>query len=127
MRIVLLCAMLTVLPWSYSAEPAQRCKPPADPWVGSYIKSNRWSIEKEPERFTITKREDGSYRLSGKPYDSFKFTEIEKGVLSCGKRGIGKLILGDVTFADGTKSRVIRAEFCYEQFLMHDVWGDSAR
>lgn len=127
MRVILLSAVFVLVPWAHSAEPAKPAKPPEDPWVGSYYKFNRSWANKEGERFTISKHEDGSYRLSGKGYDTFKFKEVEKGVISDGKGGIGKLILGETKFADGTKNRVIRAEFCYEQFILHDTWGDAAR
>jgi hypothetical protein len=97
-----------------------------DPWVGTYTKYNRGPYgDPQQVRITITKGTDGYY-LS-KPYDGRKFTEIEKGVLSDGNGGIGKIYLGSGVFADGARVRILRADFCYEQFILYDGREDSVQ
>ena len=94
----------------------------ADQWEGTYLKYAHFDTGRqgqfgEAHRITITKTKDG-YRLS-EPYGDWTFTEIEKGVLSDGKGGLGKIYLGSAEFADGKRVPVLRAEFCYEQFILY--------
>jgi hypothetical protein len=102
-----------------TAEPAAR---QADPWAGEYFKFSRYDKERigqfgEAQKITITKGADGYY-LS-KPYADRKFTEMEKGVLSDGQGGLGKIYLGSAEFADGKRVPILRVEFCYEQFILY--------
>jgi hypothetical protein len=93
-------------------------------WEGTYFKyaqfdSGRQGQFGEAKQLTITK--DGDvYRLS-KPYDGRRFTEIRKGVLSDVQGGIGKIHFGSAEFADGKRVRVLRADFCYEYFILYEV------
>ncbi len=101
------------------AEPAAGT---ADPWSGTYLKYDRYDTHRqgqfgEAQQITITRDGDG-YRLS-KPYEGRKFTEVRKGVLSDGKGGLGKLYLGTAEFADGKRVRILRAEFCYDWFILY--------
>lgn len=94
----------------------------ADRWEGTYLKYGRYDIHRQGQfrealAITISKHGNG-YRLST-PYDSWTFTEVEKGVLSDGKGGLGKIYLGSAEFADGKRVPVLRAEFCYEQFILY--------
>lgn len=95
---------------------------PADPWEGTYLKHAEhgyggadhqgwWRVP----QITITKTADG-YSL-GKAYPEFVFTEVKPGVL---KSGLGLLTRGTVEYADGRTARVLRAEFCYESFVLYD-------
>jgi len=109
---------------SGTAEPEK-----ADKWVGTYLKYGRYDTQRqgqfgEARAITISKHDNG-YRLSA-PYDSWTFTEGEKGVLSDGKGGIGKIYLGFAEFADGKRVSVLRAEFCYEQFILYGIRGKEA-
>ncbi|OWK45714.1 hypothetical protein [Fimbriiglobus ruber] len=107
----------------HSAEPAPK---PTDPWAGTYIKGTLFFVGKaEQEQLTITKGADGYY-LS-KPFDGRKFTEVEKGVLSDGNGGFGKIVAGSATFADGSRIRILRADFCYEQFILYDERNAAAQ
>lgn len=120
MRLMFTASVLVLfVPAARTAPP-----PPADPWVGAYVKYERGPGGEAQRKFTISKRADGSYELSGQ-YASYRFKETEKGVLSDGKGGIGSLHLGSMTFGDGKSHRVLRAEFCYEQFLLHNLWQDA--
>lgn len=114
-----LLAGLVVHANSGTAEPAAEKK---DPWVGTYLQYSRHDSHRqgqfgEARAVTISKHE-GGYRLSA-PYDSWTFTEVEKGVLSDGKGGIGKIYLGSAEFADGKRVPVLRADFCYEWFILY--------
>jgi len=118
-----LLASLVVLASFGSAEPAAEKK---DPWVGTYLKYGRFETQRqgqfgEARAITISKDEKG-YRLSA-PYDSWTFKEVEKGVLSDGKGGIGKIYFGSAEFADGKRVPVLRADFCYEWFILYGDMG----
>src|SRR6185295_7263816 len=94
----------------------------ADRWAGTYLKYGRYDIHREGQfgearAITISKHGNG-YRLSA-PYEAWTFTEVEKGVLSDGKGGIGKIYLGSTEFADGKRVKVLRADFCYEWFILY--------
>lgn len=94
----------------------------ADRWEGTYLKYDRYDTHRQGQfgealEITISKH-DNKYRLSA-PYDSWTFTEVEKGVLSDGEGGIGKIYLGSAVFADGKRVTVLRAEFCYERFILY--------
>jgi len=94
----------------------------ADRWEGTYLKYDRYDTHRQGQfgealAITISKH-DNRYRLSA-PYDSWTFTEVEKGVLSDGEGGIGKIYLGSAVFADGKRVTVLRTEFCYEQFILY--------
>ena len=124
MRPILLTALLfvcamTILATGHSAEPARE---QADPWVGTYRGDSYGNARQAT--VTITKGADGYY-LS-KPYDGRKFTEVEKGVLSDVKGGLGRIILGTAKFADGTSVQVLRGDFCYEQFILYGGWDYPA-
>jgi hypothetical protein len=93
-----------------------------DPWVGAYWKYGRFDTGRqgqfgEAQKITITK-DDKGYHLSG-PYDASTFTEAKKGVLSDGKGGLGKIYLGFTEFSDGKRVPVLRADFCYEWFVLY--------
>lgn len=103
----------------HSADPQAR---QADPWVGTYVKYAVYDTQRsgqcgEALRITITKDRDG-YSL-GKPYADRRFREVEKGVLSDGTGGLGRILLGSAEFADGVKVPLLRAEFCYERFILY--------
>jgi hypothetical protein len=70
-------------------------------------------------RSSITITRDGDAYTLSKPYETWKFKEIKKGVLSDGKGGIGTIYHGTATYADGQQVRILRAEFCYEQFILY--------
>jgi hypothetical protein len=121
-----LCSTTFFAP-GHTAEPAAR---KATPWAGTYLKYARYDTDRrgqfgEARQVTITKGDDG-YHLS-KPYDGRTFTESEKGVLSDGAGGLGKLYLGYAEFADGKRVRVLRAEFCYEQFILYGTSDEPAK
>jgi hypothetical protein len=102
-----------------SAEPAAR---QVDPWPGEYLKFSRYDKERtgqfgEAQKIAITKTAEGYY-LS-KPYADRKFTEVENGVLSDGPGGLGEIYLGSAEFVDGKRVPILRAEFCYEQFILY--------
>lgn len=93
----------------------------ADPWEGKYLKfadhgyrpdAGWWTVP----RVEITKTADG-YSL-GKAYPGVTFQEVKKGVL---RGSVGLLTLGTTEFVDGTKARVLKAEFCYESFVLYDL------
>ncbi len=93
-----------------------------DPWVGSYLKYARYDLGRlgqfaEAQTITISKNGDG-YSLS-KPYDEAQFKEITKGILSDRVGGLGKIFFGSVEYADGKKDSILRAEFCYEDFILY--------
>ena len=93
-----------------------------DPWVGGYLKFGRYRYRrggqsKEALKISITKDEQG-YQLDP-VYATQHFTEIKPGVLSDGPGGLGKIYLGSAEFADGFKIPVLRAEFCYEHFILY--------
>jgi hypothetical protein len=107
-----------------TAEPAA---PEADPWVGEYLKYARYDKERtgqfgEAQQIKITKGADGYYLSK---YPQVKFTEVEKGVLSDRKGGLGKIYLGSAKFADGTRVRILSARFCYEDFILYDVKSEK--
>jgi hypothetical protein len=107
-----------------TAEPAAQ---EADRWVGEYLKYARYDTERrgqfgEAQQIRIAKGADGYY-LS-KPYAETKFTEVKNGVLSDGKGGLGKIYLGSAEFADGKRVQILRAEFCYEQFILFGRWKE---
>jgi hypothetical protein len=111
-----LLTSLVVLASSGTAEPAAEKK---DPWVGTFLQYGRYDSHRqgqfgEARSITISKHESG-YRLSA-PYDSWTFTEVEKGVLS---GEIGKIYLGSAEFANGKRVPVLRADFCYEWFILY--------
>jgi hypothetical protein len=90
-----------------------------DPWCGNYLKFAEFDFlrtEGSAPRITITRDGDG-YRLS-KPYDDYKFIEVEKGVLEDSKKLFGKIYLGSAQFVAGSQkpATVLRVEFCYEHF-----------
>ena len=102
-----------------TAEPAAE---KTDPWAGTYLKYGRYETQRqgqfgEARAITISK-DDHGYRLSA-PYDKWTFTEVERGVLSDREGGIGKIYLGSAEFADGKRVPVLRAEFCYERFILY--------
>jgi hypothetical protein len=110
---------------STQAEPAAK---KADPWVGTYVKYSRYDPGHQGQfgQIKITKDADG-YHLSRYPYSLRTLTEVKKGVLSDGPGGLGKIYLGSMEFVDGKRGRVLRAEFCYENFLLYGGLDPSAR
>jgi len=114
-----LVAGVVVFASSLAAE-AEKAEP--DPFVGSYLKFGRWKPRKgqfgEVPSITITKAGD-TYQLS-RPYDTWKFKPVEKGVISDGKGGLGSIYAGKTQFVDGFRVRTLRAEFCYEHFILYD-------
>jgi hypothetical protein len=114
-----LMAALAFFASGHTAEPADQ---ETDPWTGEYLRYARYNTERkgqfgEAQQIKITKGADGYY-LS-KPYAERKFTEVKKGVLSDGKGGLGKTYFGSAEFADGKRVQILRAEFCYEQFILY--------
>jgi hypothetical protein len=103
---------------THATEPAAI---PEDRWVGAYLKLGRYEIDRTGqfgEAPTITIRKEGDiYKLS-KPYDVWKFKETKKGVLEDAPGGIGSIKLGTMEFSDGTRGRILRADFCYETFYL---------
>jgi hypothetical protein len=69
------------------------------------------------DSITISK-DDCGCRLSA-PKDKWTFTEVEQGGLSDREGRIGKIYLGPAEFADGKRVPVLRAEFCYERFILY--------
>ena len=113
--VVIVCG-IALLAAAHAGEPA---KEQTDPWAGAYVRHYQGANgENQLATITLTKGTDGYY-LS-KPYERWKFTEVEKGVVSNGKGGLGRILLGEAKFADGTSVRVLRADFCYEQFTLYD-------
>jgi hypothetical protein len=109
---------------------AQPTAQEAERWAGTYFKYARYDAHRqgqfgEAQQVTITRKGDG-YTLS-KPYEGRKFTEAEKGVLSDGTGGLGKIYLGSAEFADGKRFRILRVEFCYEQFILYGGMDETAR
>src|SRR5262249_34214475 len=95
-----------------------------------YLKYARFDTERrgqfgEAQWIKISKGADGYY-LS-KPYAERTFIEVEKGVLSDGKGGLGKIYLGSAEFADGKRVPILRVEFCYEQFILYGGWREPAK
>jgi len=120
--MLLALTLLTSLVVLASSRTAERATEKTDPWVGTYLQYGRFETQRqgqfgEARTITISKDERG-YRLSA-PYDSWTFTEVEKGVLSDGKGGIGKIYLGSAEFADGKRVPVLRADFGYEWFILY--------
>lgn len=108
-----------------SAEPPPEA---VDPWIGSYHKhavfhDSLSSRDGKAVRLTISKSDDGY--VFGELYTGRVFHEVEKGVLSDGQGGLGKIYLGTVEYADGKKARVLRADFCYEDFVMYREFSDG--
>jgi hypothetical protein len=96
-------------------------QPAGDPWCGTYVKLGDQAILSPDGRVphvAITRDADG-YRLS-KPYDGDTFIEVEKGVLQDSNKILGRIYLGSVQFAGGSRksATVLRAEVCYEAFLL---------
>jgi len=119
LAVVIPVVCLTFFAAGGTAEPAAE---KADLWTGTYLKYARYDTRRqgqfgEAQQITIAKHADG-YHLS-QPYAGRKFTEVEKGVLSDGKGGLGKIYLGSAEFADGKRVRVLRADFCYEWFILY--------
>ncbi len=107
-----------------SAEPPQET---VDPWLGSYHKhavfhDSLSSRDGKAVRLTIRKSDEG-YAFE-ELYTGRVFREIEKGVLSDGQGGLGKIYLGTVEYADGRKAPVVRADFCYEHFVLYREFSD---
>jgi hypothetical protein len=123
-------SLLGVLAFFASGGTAEPATQEADPWAGEYLKYARFDTGRrgqfgEAQQIKITKGADGYY-LS-KPYAGRRFTEVEKGVLSDGKGGLGKIYLGTAEFADGKRVQILRAEFCYEQFILYGGWREPAK
>jgi hypothetical protein len=115
---------LFLLPFARVCQSADPQARPSDPWVGTYVKYAVYDPHRsghfgEAVKITITRDRDG-YSL-GKPYADRRFREVEKGVLSDGPSGLGRVHLGAAEYADGVKIPILRAEFCYEQFLLYRV------
>ena len=118
-RLLPFCLVVLVFP-GYAARSAA-AHPPADPWCGTYAKLEQHGLQSpdgRAPRIEITRQDDG-YHLS-KPYDSYTFSEVEKGVLQDRNKVLGKIFLGSAQFAGDSKksATVLRAEFCYEVFLL---------
>lgn len=102
---------------------AQELSPPEkDPWVGAYLKYGQYDTGRtgqfgEAQTIRVTKDRDG-YSLSA-PYSHAHFKERSKGVLSDGDGGLGKIYLGSLEYPDGTKATILRADFCYEDFILY--------
>lgn len=117
-------AILLATSWAAEKEGAAK-----DPFVGDFIKYGRWESRtgtfNEAPELSITKEGD-IYRLS-KPYETFKFKLVKDGEISDGAGGIGTIYFGTAQYADGHKVRVLRAEFCYERFILYErdeaQWG----
>lgn len=102
----------------------------SDPWEGSYLKYSQYDTERvggfgEAVILTVTKQGDG-YTL-GKPYAEQTFHEVSNGVLSDGSGGLGKIFRGTAEYSDGMKVPILRAEFCYESFVMYGVERAKAK
>jgi hypothetical protein len=124
--LVLLTAMISLV----TGDASEPTTDGAERWTGTYVKYARFDTRRhgrfgEAQRVTITKSDDG-YRVSG-AYNGRMFTEAEKGVLSDGKGGLGRIYLGSVDFSDQQRARVLRADFCYESFILYEATYESAK
>lgn len=126
--VLIAIALIVSLVFLASGHTSEPKSPAADPWVGTYHKYTHVSERTEVSRqITITKEGD-VYRL-GKPYDAYAFAEVEKGVLSDakdGRLGLGKIFFGTAEFADGQRFKILRAEFCYEHFILYGERSEPA-
>jgi hypothetical protein len=122
---VVAAALFSVLRPSGAEAPAKS----EDPWVGTYVLFAEYDTKRagafgEAAKITITKEGD-VYKLS-KPYDLHQFKEVKKGVLEGDKGAFGHLFLGSMEFSNGSRGRILRAEFCYESFyLVSGADGDK--
>lgn len=113
---------------AYVCQSAELPQGTVDPWIGSYHKhavfhDSLSSRDGKAVRLTISKNNDGY--VFGELYTGRVFHEVEKGVLSDGQGGLGKIYLGTVEFANGTKARVLKVDFCYEDFVMYREFSDE--
>lgn len=119
-----ICALsVGLLCWASarSADPT----PESDPWVGTYRRFGGYPWQKNEERDSIKITKEGdTYKLSA-PYDHWEFKETEKGVLTC--RTMGTINLGTAEFPKGDSARVLRAEFCYEMFILYRTVPKNAK
>jgi len=88
-------------------------QPEADPFIGWYTKGLLG------EAVHIT-REGDSYRINKTTGKDFVFHMQKQGVLEDEQAVLGTLTLGELNFADAPDNTVIvlKAEFCYEHFLL---------
>ena len=117
--VIAIFGCLALYQFAHTAEPA----PQADRWAGTFFKYARYDRDRqgqfgEAQEITIAKEGNG-YRLN-KPFHDSLFVEVEKGILSDGN-GFGKIYLGTAEFADGKRVRLLRADFCYEDFVLYDA------
>jgi hypothetical protein len=108
--------------YTVTSQAAESPSRDADPWVGTYLKYSKYDTKRvgqfgEAQTITISKDRDG-YALS-EPYADAHFRERTKSVLSDRPGGLGKIFFGSVDYADGKKVSVLRAEFCYENFVLY--------
>ena len=97
-------------------------------WEGSYLKFVKLIPHKMAQfesvpTVTIKKMGENEYTL-GKMYADRVFKEVEKGVLSDGEGGLGKLYFGSVEFAGGFRAKVLGVDFCYEDFILYREVSD---
>jgi hypothetical protein len=116
--LALLAAVVFAAPGPITPEPAAKA---GDPWTGTYLKFGEYETDRtgqfgEAPRITIKK--DGDVYTLSKPYELWKFKETKKGALEDAPGGIGSIKLGSMEFGDGTRGRVLRADFCYEAFYL---------
>ncbi len=90
-----------------------------DAYTGKYIicGSHAAKLEKVDEVSIV--KENGSCRILGtKAWKDCRFTIKSKNSLFDSARHIGSLVPGTIRFADGGSRKVIRADFCYDYFLL---------
>lgn len=72
-------------------------------------------------------KEGNEYRLIGtKMYDKYRFVKTEDGILQDKEKILGKIHMGTATFkGSDVKLRILKAEFCYNNFLLIPIDGPS--
>ncbi len=113
--------------------PATLCMPaiaadsPPDYFCGKFENIDGYFPHAKDPRHVEIAKEGNEYRLIGtKVYDQYRFVKTEDGILQDKERHLGKIYMGTTTFKGlDTKMRVLKADFCYNSFLLLPTDGQS--
>ncbi len=100
--------------------PALAAESPPDYFCGKFENiGGYFPHAKDPHHVEIAK-EGNEYGLVGtNSYDKYRFVKVEDGVLQDKEKHLGKIYMGTTTFQGlDIKLRVLKADFCYNSFLL---------
>ncbi len=107
--------------------PAMAADSPQDYFCGKFENiGGFFPHAKDPHHMEIAK-EGNEYRLIGtNSYDKYRFVKVDDGVLQDKEKHLGKIYMGTTTFKGlDMKMRVLKADFCYNSFLLLPTDGQS--